>query len=133
MKLVNLIKDAIVQAESELSERELKDHKKIRTSTIDVLKWMQCRKVGFLVHKPNYIGEEYLPLELIDYLESEYCQGNQILIPYGWEVDCSKWKSQGNQNFWSICQTSLLEGKPMKKSSSNPGLGSPNTWERGRD
>jgi hypothetical protein len=129
MTLAELVQNAIAQAES-----ELKDHKKLRTKLADILKWMQSRKVGFLVHKPSTVSEDYLPAELIEYLESDYCTGNEILIPYTWEVDCDHWKStRENRNFWHICKTSFTKQKPMSKTTLSNGLGSPNTWERGKD
>lgn len=133
MTLAELVQNAIAQAESELVGRELKDHKKLRTKLADILKWMQSRKVGFLVHKPSCVSEEYLPIELIEYLSSsDYCAGNEILIPYTWEVDCDHWKATNeNRNFWHICKTSFAKQKPMGKATQSSGLGSPNTWERG--
>lgn len=132
MVLAELVQNAIAQAEFELTERELKDHKKLRTTTLDILKWMQAKKFGFLVHKPSCVSEEYLPIELIEYLESDYCTGNEILLPYTWEIDCDHWKSTGeNRNFWHICKTAFAKQKPMSKTALPNGLGSPNTWERG--
>ena len=134
MTLAELVKNAIAQAESELVGRELKDHKKLRKTTLDILKWMQAKKFGFLVHKPSTVSEDYLPAELIEYLESDYCIGNEILIPYTWEVDCDHWKATGeNRNFWHICKTAFAKQKPMSKTTQSNGLGSPNTWERGKD
>jgi hypothetical protein len=135
MDLTQAVKEAIIVCESRLSERELKDHKKLRKNIADILKWLQCQKVGFLVPKPNYTGEEYLPEDLREYLKSEYCQSNEILILYGWEIDIDQWLSTGeNRNFWKICQKSLVNGVPMSSvSPKSGGLGSPNTWERGKD
>ena len=135
MNLTQAVQEAIALCESRLSERELKDHRKLRKNIADVLKWLQCQKVGFLVPKPNYTGEEYLPEDLREYLESEYSNSNEILIPYGWEVDINQWKATGeNRNFWQICQSSLSKGVPFPSSvSKSNGLGSPNTWERGKD
>ena len=135
MDLTQAVKEAIAVCESRLSERELKDHKKLRKTIADILKWLQCQKVGFLVPKPNYTGEEYLPLDLREYLQSEYSDCSEILIPYGWEVDIDQWLSTGeNRNFWKMCQSSLFKGIPCPSVSKfNNGLGSPNTWERGKD
>lgn len=133
--LTETVTTAISQAIDGLSERELKDHKKLRTSTADILKWMQARKVGFLAPKPRYVSEEYLPTELIEYLGSDYCQDvAEILIPYNWDVDCDRWKATGeNRNFWHITKISLAKGVPMPSIHKSAGLGSANTWERGRD
>jgi hypothetical protein len=135
MDLTQAVKEAIIVCESRLSERESKDHRKLRKNIADILKWLQCQKVGFLVPKPNYTGEEYLPEDLREYLKSEYCQSNEILILYGWEIDIDQWLSTGeNRNFWKICQKSLVNGVPMSSvSPKSGGLGSPNTWERGKD
>ena len=135
MNLTETVKDAIAQAIDNLSEKELKDHKKLRTSMADILKWMQARKVGFIAPKPRYISEEFLPPELIEYINSEYCQGvSDILIPYNWDVDSEKWKATGeNRNFWHICKVTLSKGVPMKTLQNASVLGSPNTWERGKD
>ncbi|MFM6157865.1 MAG: hypothetical protein ACKPE3_33550 [Sphaerospermopsis kisseleviana] len=133
--ITETVKAAILRAESELTERELKDHKKLRTKLADILKWMQARKVGFLAPKPRSVSEEFLPSELREYLQSDYCQGvAEILIPYNWDVDCDKWKATGeNRNFWHIVKTSLAKGVPMPSIEKSAGLGSANTWERGRD
>ena len=134
MDLTQAVKEAIIVCESRLSERELKDHKKLRKNIADILKWLQCQKVGFLVPKPNYTGEEYLPEDLREYLKSEYCQSNEILILYGWEIDIDQWLSTGeNRNFWKICQSCLSKGIPFPSVSKFNGLGSSNTWERGKD
>ena len=134
MNLTQAVKEAISECESRLSERELKDHRKLRKNIADVLKWLQCQKVGFLAPKPTHTGEEYLPEDFRQYLESEYCQNKEILIPYGWEVNVDQWKATGeNRNFWHICQKSLVSGVPMPSVSPKSGLGSPNTWERGKD
>ncbi|MFM6134355.1 MAG: hypothetical protein ACKPCP_09315 [Sphaerospermopsis kisseleviana] len=134
MTITQTVKAAILRAESELTERELKDHQKLRTKLADILKWMQARKVGFLAPKPRSVSEEFLPNELIEYLQSDYCKDKEILIPYNWNVDCDKWKATGeNRNFWHIVKVSLNKGVPMPSVEKSAGLGSSNTWERGRD
>lgn len=135
MNLIQVVETSVETAIASLSEKELKDHKKLRSSMADILKWMQAKKVGFLAPKPRYISEEFLPPELIEYINSEYCQGvSDILIPYNWDVDCDKWKATGeNRNFWHICKVTLSKGTPMKTLQNSSGLGSPNTWERGKD
>jgi hypothetical protein len=133
MNLTEVVKTAIGQAESELSEKELRDHKKLRTSTLDILRWMQAQKVGFLAPKPR--ESEFLPEELKEYLESDLCSEREILIPYGWQVEAKGLKEQDeiNRNFWHIVNVSMTKGVPMKTPAQSTGLGSPNTWERGKD
>ncbi|MFM6135719.1 MAG: hypothetical protein ACKPCP_16430 [Sphaerospermopsis kisseleviana] len=134
MTITETVKAAILRAESELTLKEREDHKKLRTKLADILKWMQARKVGFLAPKPRSVSEEFLPNELIEYLQSDYCKDKEILIPYNWDVDCSKWKETGeNRNFWHIVKVSLNKGVPMPSINESAGLGSANTWERGRD
>lgn len=133
MNLVEVVETAINTAINGLSERELKDHKKLRTSLADILKWMQSKKVGFIAPKPR--DSEFLPDELRLYLQSDLCEGREILIPYGWEVDAASLKQQDdvNRNFWHIVSVSLKKGTPMKTLRNSSVLGSPNTWERGKD
>ncbi|MFM6133914.1 MAG: hypothetical protein ACKPCP_07030 [Sphaerospermopsis kisseleviana] len=132
--ITETVTTAITQAEAKFTERELKDHRKLKTGLADILKWLQAKKVGFLAPKPRSVSEEFLPKELIEYLQSDYFKDKEILIPYNWDVDCSKWKETGeNRNFWHIVKTSLAKGVPMPSINESAGLGSANTWERGRD
>ena len=133
MNLIQVVETAVETAIASLSEKELKDHKKLRTSMADILKWMQSKKVGFIAPKPR--NSEFLPEELKSYLDSKFCQEREILIPYGWEVDAASLKKQDevNRNFWHIVNVSLNKGTPMKIQQNASVLGSPNTWERGKD
>ncbi|MFM6106732.1 MAG: hypothetical protein ACKPE3_13285 [Sphaerospermopsis kisseleviana] len=134
INLTETVQAAITTAINQLSEKELRDHNRCRTELADILKWMQARKVGFLAPKPRSVSEEFLPNELIEYLQSDYCKDKEILIPYNWNVDCDHWKSTGeNRNFWHIVKVSLNKGVPMPSVEKSAGLGSSNTWERGRD
>ncbi|MFM6138303.1 MAG: hypothetical protein ACKPCP_29885 [Sphaerospermopsis kisseleviana] len=135
INLTETVQAAITTAINQLSEKELRDHNRCRTELADILKWMQAKKVGFLAPKPRSVSEEFLPSELRDYLQSDYCQNvAEILIPYNWDVDCDKWKATGeNRNFWHITKISLAKGVPMPSINESAGLGSANTWERGRD
>lgn len=131
MNLIQVVETSVETAIASFSEKELKDHKKLRSSMADILKWMQAKKVGFLAPKPR--NSEFLPEELRLYLESQFCQEREILIPYGWEVDAVYLKQQDelNRNFWHIVNVSLKKGTPMKTLQNSSVLGSPNTWERG--